>query len=319
MSKFILGVVFCAVVIFGAIYLMFFNGQTSPSLTPTSTSVAIVPLPTLVGSAEYICKDAQTILASFYDQATTAVAVAGQPPITTGSVKLIFTNGQPLTLSQTISADGGKYTNTDESFVFWSKGNGALVLENNVEKNYTKCVVVAPAVVGVTLPKLFANSEGTFSLRLPSIVSSTTDGYTITQHASNQLSSTLTIDGTRFTIPKSMATGTNLSNDSYMSVENIPNTASCRAELFLSKVTATSTITDTTVTYSFASSSGAGAGNRYEETVYALQGTNPCIAVHYFIHYGVLENYPIGTVKAFDKKALITQFDQIRRTLVVNQ
>jgi hypothetical protein len=68
-----------------------------------------------------------------------------------------------------------------------------------------------------------------------------------------------------------------------------------------------------------ASTTGAAAGNRYEETVYAIPGTNPCVAVRYFVHYGVIENYPPGTVRQFDKQALLDQFDRIRRTLVVNQ
>jgi hypothetical protein len=71
--------------------------------------------------------------------------------------------------------------------------------------------------------------------------------------------------------------------------------------------------------YSVASSTGAAAGNRYDETVYALPGTNPCIAVRYFIHYGVIENYPAGTVRAFDEAALRSEFDAIRRTLINNQ
>ena len=81
----------------------------------------------------------------------------------------------------------------------------------------------------------------------------------------------------------------------------------------------TSTITDNGTIYSVASSTGAGAGNRYEETVYALPGTNPCVAVRYFIHYGVIENYPAGTVQAFNQPALLATFDAIRRTLVIVQ
>ena len=66
-------------------------------------------------------------------------------------------------------------------------------------------------------------------------------------------------------------------------------------------------------------STGAAAGNRYEETVYTLPGTNPCIAVRYFIHYGVFQNYPAGTVREFDQQALLASFDAIRHTLVIVQ
>ncbi|HTW97059.1 MAG TPA: MliC family protein, partial [Candidatus Methylomirabilis sp.] len=65
----------------------------------------------------------------------------GEPPIPTGSVKIVLSDGRNFDLPQTISADGSRYANSDESFVFWSVGDGALVLENNAEKDYTGCVV----------------------------------------------------------------------------------------------------------------------------------------------------------------------------------
>ena len=126
------------------------------------------------------------------------------------------------------------------------------------------------------------------------------------------------IVGVKFTIPPSVTTGTNLSSDSYISVEMLPEVQACRAGLFLSNGHATEKeIIDQGLSYSVASSTGAGAGNRYEETVYALRGTRPCFAVRYFVHYGAIENYPSGTVQQFDKQALLKEFDAIRRTLVI--
>lgn len=122
------------------------------------------------------------------------------------------------------------------------------------------------------------------------------------------------IKGIKFTIPKSISDGTNLSNDSYISIENTKQNKNCTADLFLDQAKAGSLI-DGNTTYSYALSIGAAAGNRYEEKIYAIPGTNPCIAVRYFIHYGVLENYPAGTIKQFNEKALLDQFDQIRHTL----
>lgn len=134
------------------------------------------------------------------------------------------------------------------------------------------------------------------------------------------------IPGTKYTIPSSMATGTNLATDTYISVENIPlsNSIICSADNFLPLGSTKSIlVTENGILYSVASSSGAGAGNRYEETVYALVKSNssvtsadPCKAIRYFIHYGAIENYPEGVVKEFDKQALISKFDQIRRVLV---
>ena len=127
------------------------------------------------------------------------------------------------------------------------------------------------------------------------------------------------IEGVKFTIASSSAVGTNLGQDSYLSIERIATTSACAPSLFLDQAPPAQTITEQGVTYSVASTTGAGAGNRYEETVYALPATVPCLAVRYFIHYSVIENYPTGTVREFDKQALLQQFDAIRHTLLLAQ
>jgi hypothetical protein len=116
-----------------------------------------------------------------------------------------------------------------------------------------------------------------------------------------------------------MAAGTNLSADSYVSVEELPNATSCTASLFLNDTVKTSTTTDNGTDYSFAQGADAGAGNLYTEMVYAIPGSSPCTAVRYFIHSTQLANYPAGTRVAFDQNALVAQFDQIRRTLILGR
>ena len=53
-------------------------------------------------------------------------------------VSLTLSNGRRITLP-TLSADGARYANTDESFVFWNKGNTAFVTENGTT-TYDGCV-----------------------------------------------------------------------------------------------------------------------------------------------------------------------------------
>ena len=65
----------------------------------------------------------------------------GEPPTPTGSMTLDLGNGKPVTLNQTLSADGARYATKDESLVFWNKGRGALVLQNGKEKDYTNCKI----------------------------------------------------------------------------------------------------------------------------------------------------------------------------------
>ncbi len=271
----------------------------------------VAQLPAPVATASYYCNGGKTITAAYYRGAPAPAPAPGQPPVPTGSVVLTLSDGRSMTLPQTISASGIRYANADESFVFWSKGNGALVLENNQEKSYIGCVAAAPEPAGASLPQVYANGADGFSIRLPA-------GYTTDEsYRYQELGPGKEISGVKFTIPASVAASTNLSTDSYLSVEEIPQTRDCTAGLFMWQGTPAEELTDGDTTYSVASSTGAGAGNRYEETVYALPGTNPCIAVRYFIHYGVIQNYPEGAVREFDAQALHAQFDAMRRTLLI--
>ncbi|MFA5386445.1 MAG: MliC family protein [Candidatus Paceibacterota bacterium] len=261
-----------------------------------------------IAQANYLCNGGKTIDATFYKEEQKPVQ-PGQPPIPSGSVIVVLSDGRTYNLLQTISADGSRYANSNESFVFWSKGNGALVLENNVEKSYTGCMVLSPDPGG--LPQTYSNGTVGFSIRYPA-------NYSINaSYVYQELGPGKNISGIKFTIPSSTALGTNLSSfDTGVSIEFIPATQDCNANLFLFGNNNAQNITDNGRDYSFASTTGAGAGNRYEEDVWAIPYTNPCIAVRYLVHSTVLENYPTGTVKIFDRQALLSQFDDIRQTLV---
>lgn len=264
-------------------------------------------------SVTYACNAGKSIAVRYYKGEATPAPTADLPPTLSGKVDLALSDGRTMVLPQTVSADGGRYANADESFVFWAKGNGALVLENNEQKSYIGCILIAPQPQDTTLTQVYANSGDGFSIRLP-------QGYTLDEKYRYQgLGPKKEIAGIRFGIPASYATGTNLGSDSYLSIEGIPQTASCSAGLFLERPGQIQTIVNNDVEYTVASSTGAAAGNRYEERVYAVSGTNPCIAIRYYIHYGVIENYPSGTVREFDEPALLSQFDAIRTTLVIVQ
>lgn len=161
------------------------------------------------------------------------------------------------------------------------------------------------------------------SITIPTALSATADDtrYSVdTSYSYTALGPQNPIAGVKFTIPSSFATGTNMSRDTYISVEHLADAQECSAEAFLGTPSIPlDIIQEGVVSYSFASTSEAGAGNRYDEYVYARQNTSTCIAVRYFIHYGAIENYNAGTVTAFDKDALIAKFDAIRKTLVVDR
>ncbi len=297
-------IIVIAIIIIAAVFVLW------KFYTPKSSPISNKPIATVL----YSCDGGKSVTASYYQGATAPAPAPGQPPTPTGRVSLTLSDGRAMTLAQTISADGARYANAGESFVFWEKGNSVLVLENNAEKSYIGCIAVAPNPTGQNLPQIYSNSADGFSIRLP-------NDYTIDEsYKYQELGPGKDISGVKFTIATSTAAGTNLAPDSYLSVEEIPNVQDCKASLFLDpQQVSTGTLADNGTTYSVASSTGAAAGNRYEETVYALPNMNPCVAVRYFIHYGIIENYPAGTVQQFNQQTLLAQFDSIRRTLTIAQ
>ena len=167
----------------------------------------------------------------------------------------------------------------------------------------------------IQLSQVYINSSKKYSVRYPT-------GFTLNQsYVYQSLGPNKDIHGVKFTIPSTLAVGTNLGPDSYVSVEQMPTAKTCDASYFVDPASSMkpTTVVDHGVTYSMTTASDAGAGNRYEETVYAISGTSPCTAVRYFIHYAAIENYTPGAVTEFNKQALVNEFDQIRRTVVIQK
>jgi hypothetical protein len=200
---------------------------------------------------------------------------------------------------------------------------------------YTKDVAVAPVTPVVETPVststdttngnstntpatdatfiTYKNTANKYSISYPS-------GYKVNEkYTYSAMGPAKTISGTSFTIPASLAAGTNLSKDSYISVEHFASTKPCSVTFFTMSPASTSTVRENGITYSVSHNTEAAAGNRYDETVYVLPGTGNCIAVRYFIHYGVYENYPKGSITAFNQKSLVATFDAVRKSLTVTK
>jgi hypothetical protein len=123
------------------------------------------------------------------------------------------------------------------------------------------------------------------------------------------------IRGVAFTIPAALAKGTNLADDSYVAVETLPGSGPCSPGRFLSSSRPLPAARVGRIAYAIAGSSEGAAGNIYDETVYAVKGSSPCLAVRYFIHSLNIGNFDPGAVRAFDRRALTRRFDAIRKTL----
>jgi len=246
----------------------------------------------LESEAFYLCKDGKTIDAAVYNN----------------KAEVELSDGRVLSLPLADTSFGKRYADKGDLVSFWYEGNEALILENNTDKTYIGCVRLATEPS--EFPEAYTDGQNGFSLRYPK-------GYTMNNYYKYEsLGPNREIYGVKFTIPSSYATGKNLSSfDTGVSLEIVPAVQECTAGLFLDDVE-TQDITEGGREYSYAEMSGAGAGNRYDEYVWALKGTNPCIAVRYLIHSTNIGNYPEGTVEEFDKEALIGEFDKIRKSLI---
>lgn len=172
----------------------------------------------------------------------------------------------------------------------------------------------APASIissSTILSQTYSSTDYGFSLRYPK-------GFKINENYEYYaLGPNKSIPGVSFTIPLIMASDTNLASDSYLSVEINKSAPSCDAKYFLDNVIDEQVENDNGITWSVGHSLGAGAGNLYEEWIYALPTSSPCIAVRYFIHSGNIHNYPIGMVKEFDRSSLLKTFDAIRQSFLL--
>ncbi len=94
----------------------------------------------LIATIHYGCDASHSIDAKFYQGPKASTPAPGEPPTPTGRAEVSLDGGTAESLHQTISADGQRYANSDESYVFWAKGNEALVMKNNeMDKTYANC------------------------------------------------------------------------------------------------------------------------------------------------------------------------------------
>ena len=264
-------------------------------------------LPYLINKIEYICKDDKTIEASYFEGELIPVE-PGEMLTPAGQVKVVLSDGRELELPQTISASGVRYANDDESIIFWSKGNGAFLLEND-EETYSGCIVLPTDPEG--LPNVYLDNDTGFVVRYPA------DYRVDAAYKYTALGPEKEINGVKFIVSPDFTEGTNLSSaDTGVSIETISEIENCNAGLFLGENAEIQEKEENGNIYSFASSAEAAVGNRYEEQVWAIPTIHSCIGVRYFIHYMAIENYPEEEVREFDKDVLIEQFDKIRYSLI---
>lgn len=74
----------------------------------------------------FVCEDNKALSATFYKEDKT--------------VDVTLDDGRKFAVPHAISGSGARYANSDESFVFWNKGDTAFITENN-STTYSNCVL----------------------------------------------------------------------------------------------------------------------------------------------------------------------------------
>ena len=92
------------------------------------------PVETIINSVTFNCANNKNIQAIFYSS----------------KVDLVLNDGRSMSLPQAMSASGARYANTDESFVFWNKGDTAFVEEGN-QTTFKDCSI-KPKEIGMANP-----------------------------------------------------------------------------------------------------------------------------------------------------------------------
>ena len=80
----------------------------------------------IINAVTFSCAENKTVQALFFAD----------------KAELTLSDGRHMLLLQAISASGARYANTDESFVFWNKGNTAFI-EENQKITFKDCIATS--------------------------------------------------------------------------------------------------------------------------------------------------------------------------------
>ena len=108
------------------------------ALSFLAASVASAQSPGPTNTVRYTCDYGRSLVVQYF---TGAIRTAPNGmPLPGGHVVVTQSDGTQHTLQQTASGSGIRYANESESFVFWSKGDGAFVEEGPSQtQTYSNC------------------------------------------------------------------------------------------------------------------------------------------------------------------------------------
>lgn len=278
--------------------------QAPAPAAPAQPTLPGAPTPT--PALTYYCADHKTMQVAF----TTDPATGG------GRAALTLSDGRTFALPQAMSGSGMRYEATSTRYgtdvAFIGKGDDAFLTEDGTVTygNCTAATVTASDAPGYAL---YTDEGKTFSFAFPLNVQVAGNAIGFSPDWS-ALATSSGLALARLTVPKSYAPGTNF-NDASFTVGASADPEALAACATAQGATATpAKIGDMQVTELTAHD--AAAGNRYDTTSYRVVHNGECYAIEYTIHYGAIENYPKGSVKAFDEAAVAAALDEVAKSFI---
>jgi len=109
------------------------------ALSFLAASAASAQSPGPINTVRYACDHGRSLVVEYF--AGAARTAPNGMPLPGGHVIVTQADGVRHTLQQTASGSGIRYANESESYVFWSKGDGAFVEEGPSQTvTYSNCV-----------------------------------------------------------------------------------------------------------------------------------------------------------------------------------
>jgi membrane-bound inhibitor of C-type lysozyme len=224
------------------------------------------------------------------------------------SVIVTLSDDRSMQLEQVQSASGIRYTNQDETVVFWNKGNTAVLIEEGKE-TYTDCV--EEGKINNNDLKTYKNDQNVFAVRYPSVFEieqSQTDKST----AWSYNTATVGTVGLKLLIPASYQPKTNFQEAAFLVgwSEERQAVEQC-LEPPEANIMKEEQVTTNGVTYHHTRYGEAGAGNFYEIDRYRTVRKERCYSIEQMIHSTNLGNYsPDQDITAFNKKKVQKTLEQ---------
>ena len=235
------------------------------------------------------------------------------------SVALTLSGGTTFSLPQTISGSGVRYesTSTGSDVIFVSRGENAVFSNSasTTDTRYNTCTAAHLTSVSRGGYENYTDQSGTFSFIFPKAfsVSGADIGYS---QSWAQGATTTGLELARVDVPQSYESGTNFGNAWFtVGVSSQPSAvATCLVDTSGMSPDTTMRVTINGVSFTKMTFTGAGAGQRYDTTSYRTMHAGMCYAIEYTIHYGVLQNYPKGTVAQFNEQKIDSALNQVAQS-----